>query len=227
MKINIKYGDRDLILKSYNIKTERDLLFLMEPKNIDEILLLLLDYIDLKINDKVTNPLKLTESEKFFVCYMLRVISVSEELTVKLKCDKCESEYNKNFNIDDFLKNNENCKIFYENPEDYYDDNLDLLDFDKEVDKIEIDFIKSFECKCGNKIYVDFKDLKSLPNIFSESDISSFYKEITSLVKRGNFDLNGIYNDMLPVERKLYIEVTNELRVEDNKTDGLNLSKKF
>lgn len=227
MKTNIKYGDRDIMLESYNIKTERDLLFLMEPKNIDEILILLLNYIDVKIKNKKINPLKLTETEKYFICYMLRVISVSEILTLKIKCDKCNTEYNKSFNVDDFLKNNENCKVFYENPEDYYDDNLDLIELDNEIDKIEIDFIKSFDCSCGNKINLNFKDIKLISSIFSESDISSFYKEIASLVNRGNFDLNGVYNDMLPVERKLYIEVINDLQTEASKKDGLNLTKKY
>lgn len=223
MKIKLKYGDRDFTLKSYNVKTERDLLFLMEPENINEILVLVNEYIESNIN--LSN---LTESEKYFLCYMLRAISVSESVELNIKCEKCNSQFNQKLNIDDFLINNPECKQYFENPDDYYNEELDLIDLNFNIPKIEINFIKSFKCpQCKEEINVNFKDLNILSKIFSESDIQSFYKEIASLVNRGNFDLAGIYNDMLPIERKLYIDVINDLQAEANKKDGLNLTKKL
>lgn len=223
MRIKLKYGDRDFTLKSYNVKTERDLLFLMEPENINEILVLVNEYIESNIN--LSN---ITESEKYFLCYMLRAISVSESVELNIKCEKCNSQFNKKLNIDDFLINNPECKQYFENPDDYYNEELDLIDLNSDVPKIEINFIKSFKCpQCNEQINVNFKDLNILSKIFSESDIQSFYKEIASLVNRGNFDLAGIYNDMLPIERKLYIDVINDLQAEANKKDGLNLTKKL
>lgn len=223
MKIKLKYGDRDFTLKSYNVKTERDLLFLMEPENINEILVLVNEYIESNIN--LSN---ITESEKYFLCYMLRAISVSESVELNIKCEKCNSQFNKKLNIDDFLINNPECKQYFENSDDYYNEELDLIDLNSDIPKIEINFIKSFKCpQCNEEINVNFKDLNILSKIFSESDIQSFYKEIASLVNRGNFDLAGIYNDMLPIERKLYIDVINDLQAEANKKDGLNLTKKL
>lgn len=203
----IKYCNKEVILKSYTTKQERD--FLIFAGNLDELKLLLKDNI-------ITNS-ELTDNEYIALIYMLRSISIGEEFDIKIKCSNCGKIFDVTENVSDMVTDSklteEYNNVISDNAQDFvnYDlDELEIQDYEKIIsyinnNKAKLNFLRDHKCpycKCDNKF--NLNDFKLCVSSLSEEDISIFYETINKLVFYGHYDIRGIF-EMYPYERILYI----------------------
>jgi len=225
----IKYGNREIILRPYTTKLERDLLlYTSDEYNIDTILMLLKDCITSNV------PLKdMTYDEKFNILLNLKNISVGETFTFRCTCPSCDKKYEEEFAFLDTVVNGEKIpdfgdiklvEAYSENPEDYVDFDIDELDvdvYDKLVEHIEkhktrFNFKTKSTCPyCKNESNVGLSE-ENLVKSLSDDDIANFYKVISGMVYFGHYTLQDI-NQMIPFERSVYLGLLNQLKEEIDK----------
>lgn len=223
----IIYNDRELILTPYLTSTERDILVL-NSTDIDDILIILEPYIQLKINDTLLNIndiIKLSESEKIYIIFELRNISVSEVFSFIKKCDNCNNKFDFDINLENVLiegniKDYKNIKlknIISDDINDFSDMDLEELDinlYDEliyyiENNKTRFDFSSIVTCPyCETKKEINIKKDVILENL-SEDTVLNFYKTISSMIYFGKYSKLDI-DSMIPFERSIYLGLLNE-----------------
>lgn len=236
MKKLIKYSDRILELKTFNINTDRDLILYSgeENKNIDELLYIVSDYYKCNIDND-----KLTEDEKYFILYKLRELSVSNEIEIITTCPHCGYKNNREISTNNILKpgtidHPKLRNIISDDDNDYILD-LDSLELDEydelleyiETHKTTFNLTQNVNCfQCEKEFTVNLKNLDLLASVMSSAgtNVLGFYDSITTLVFSGKFDFNGILN-MYPYEKDIYIARVNTIIEKQNEELKKNQKK--
>ncbi len=242
MKELIEYNNKRIILTAYNIKTERDLLLTAISSESDDynmFLRLLHPNIEIYIKDKDnwqnTSVYNISNSEKLFILYRLRAISVSDMLNINTTCG-CGMSFKTKINLNDIakfgnIKNEELKNIYSDDYQDYFYNDIDSYNLSKyeELEDFIIqngtkfEFKKQINCpQCKSNITIDLKLPIIYKNCFSENSISELYKSITRLSFLGKLSISGILNDLYPFERDIFINQINNEIEESNKQKNNN-----
>jgi len=221
----LSYSGKEITLKSYNTKQERDLLiFSGTPKELGELL-----------NDNIITDASFTEEEFIAILYILRSISIGESFDIKIKCSNCKKVFDVSLNVSEMITNStlsdEYNDVISDDLKDFVNfdvDELDVNEYDKLQDyidnnKTKFNFIHERTCPyCQLKNKIDLNDFKTCVSSLSEDDISTFYETINKLIFYGHYDMQGIF-EMFPYERIIYIGL---LTKEMEKVSKANNQKK-
>jgi hypothetical protein len=224
MKKIIKYADRILEIKPYNVSVERDLLLysLGDEKDINEVLDILKDSFVLKnLKNEIIDYRNITFKEKLFIGYCLRQISISENLNLKFMCD-CGNVVDRDVSIGNILEKSKDLPkefndVISDDYQDFFNENIDemdILEFDKfceiiDENKTKFNFTLEIPCFYCKKIhYKSLESVETLLNTMSENSLENFYNIVTKLVFHGKFDFNGIMK-MYPFEKEVYLTQLN------------------
>ena len=99
-----KYGSKDIIVKQYNTKQEKDILIML-MQNINHVHFNILDEA-LKIIDYSDELIaSLTDNEKRIVLLKCRELSVGDDICFNFSCNKCKKINMATARVDDFFTN--------------------------------------------------------------------------------------------------------------------------
>lgn len=228
MKELIEYNDRKIIISSYNVAIERDLVLMAaSEENIDpDVYLRVLEHL-IRSNK---NIYKLYKQEKIFLLYKLRSTSVGNILKLNSKCE-CGFKFSTEFDLNKIIEvhnieNPELKNIYSLNTEDYFKKDIDDYSFEDydsleeyiEENRTKFDFVKTVNCpSCQAKLIVDLASPEIFTQMFSENDIMTLYQSIIRLSFNAKMSLDGIMNTLYPFERGIFADLVNEEIEEINK----------
>lgn len=224
MKELIEYGDRRIVVRAYNGKTERDLVMYKFSRADDNVPKLedLLFFLDHCIESNVGLK-NLSNDEIIYILYSIRGISISDVLSLQFKCPDCGGSFKVESEISSIYKKStlKKSKLlnegYFEEPEGYIKeeilDKISMASFDRLlrcIDKYrtKFNYTRDIECiECHSKHSMDLRDLNILCACFSNFDVMGFYNSLNLLVYYGKYDISSLLNDVLPFEREIITDL--------------------
>lgn len=218
MKTIYQIGDKKFVLKPYNTRKEKEILWIQaDDKPDDEKLSDILELCGI-------NPSGLSLDEKLALVYKLRTLSLGDDITLKYACSQCHLHTDGVGNIGEIVVNPTKTDKRFKNPnriwnpkeailwfsDEVLDEDLDTFD---ELCKIAPEYGTQFNYEievkclmCGKKRKVNLRDPKLCIDLLSDTTIKSLYEQYLFLTIYSHNTIKDV-DKMLPFERKFYSQM--------------------
>lgn len=218
-----RLGDKKLLVKPYDTRTELEILETIQFNELED------DdcecIVDELIERCVKNRVEMNKTEKILTVWFIRFITVGDELSVTFVCNKCGKKQNKIINLSDvfsepkkeieFIKSKILTTVEFENLDidSEFDDELDIDEYESinlyDYYYVYNDTLK-FNCSnCNSEQYANLMSFKQSLKFLSEESIESLSKWIHILVYSDNHTRDDVLK-MTPLERLLEINYYKE-----------------
>ena len=227
MRVPLKIGDKEFIVRPYRTHQEKDILLsssfdVCDFNSIGEILGFETEH-------------ELSANEQRVILFKHREVSLGDEIDVKFTCPECGQGNDGVLGASEFVVpperndpgirkietpvTDENLQEFVPGREDVLD--LDVQEFEALKDRVrrnqvQFNFTKTALClKCRAPKTFDLSSLKYIIDVMSDDTLMTLYKSYNYLIFFGHYTKDGI-DGMYPFERSIFIGLLSKTKKDLN-----------